>query len=118
MGLARDLAEGSQKVKKFESVDGFLGALNPLNQNTNFFESYEVSGDQVKFTLNKRRLLSEINYLKAAGISIIVALTEKHHQRDELSKHFEIDELIAQMKVCNPSYKFSGSQAAFLESLR
>ena len=30
----------------------------------------------------------------------------------------DLDQLIAQMKACNPSYKFSGSQAAFLESLR
>ena len=175
--IQMDLVEGNQKVKKFETANGFSDALAVLNQKTNFFDSFQVAEDKVKFKLNKQQLQVEIDFLKSEGISTIVALTEKHHQRDELTSHFDthhisiddmtaptlsqakelaqifetarsqdkkvavhclagigrtstmiiaahkllgedLDQLIAQMKACNPSYKFSGSQAAFLESLR
>jgi len=175
--IKMDQSEGKANLARLTSPEGLEQALQLLNRKSGFFQSFDLTGDHLKFKLNFNHLDREIEFLKAAKINSIVSLTERHHQRDELSQHFDthhisiedlgapnlaqaqelakiietsrsqdkrvavhclagvgrtstmiiaahailgedLDRLIEEMQLRNPSYKLSGSQLAFLESLR
>lgn len=80
---------GLRKVEPLLSPQGLKKAFTELNTKTNFFESFEVINDRLKFKLNFKNLEREIEFLKSKGISKILTLTEEHHQNDRLSKHFD-----------------------------
>lgn len=88
--IKMDAQEGWKKVEPLLSTNGFHNALQALNIKTNFFESFDLVETNLKFKLNLKNLDSEIEALKLKGITTIIALTEKHHQRDQLAKHFDV----------------------------
>lgn len=88
--IKMDLVEGNKKVEPLLTSDGLKSAFTALNKKTNFFKSFEVSSNRLKFDLNFDNLSREIDFLKNKGISSIITLTEKHHQADRLSEHFDV----------------------------
>ncbi|MEZ4871352.1 MAG: protein-tyrosine phosphatase family protein [Bdellovibrionales bacterium] len=168
--------ESLEIAKKYYSKSGVEAALDKLLNNTKILKSYEVTEDRIQFSFCDIRLDQEISFLKNQGIKTVVTLTEQHHNKDELSDHFDLhhfsirdldapsfeqvlefseiikqskvdrepmaihclagigrtstmliaahlvlgenlDQLLADLAVKNPSYKFAGSQAEFIHSV-
>jgi hypothetical protein len=60
-----------------------------VGQKTKTVRNFEMDSDSITFQLCEERLQFEIDFLKQQKISTVIALTEEHHQKEILEKHFE-----------------------------
>jgi atypical dual specificity phosphatase len=84
-----DVNSAAQILQKLQDRNGLMAALKRLSEGSELLESYDVTHDTLHFEFNKKRLDWEIAYLKTQGIDQIISLTEKHHSKDILDKHFD-----------------------------
>ena len=82
--------DGFRMLDVFKKSAGLIEVLERLAARTKAFESFSVDDGNIHFKLSATRLQWEIDYLKKHGIQSIVCLTEKHHNKDTLSEHFEL----------------------------
>jgi hypothetical protein len=84
-----DVNSADQILHELQDRNGLMAALKRLSDNSEVLESYDVTHDAIHFEFSKKRLDWELAYLKNQGIDQIVSLTEKHHSKEILEKHFD-----------------------------
>ncbi len=85
-----DSNSGAKVLDVFNSNQGVLKVFEKLAHNTKNFRQFEISGDDLKFSLSEARLHEEIRFLKSQGIDNVISLTEQHHQKDILQNDFKV----------------------------
>ncbi len=94
LGFYKLNAEQFQEIKNsFFDNRNLLQIMNRISERTHFIKDISVEDGKIKFTVNEKRLEYEIGFLKSQGISRIISLAEKHHDRDYLQDHFELHHL-------------------------
>jgi atypical dual specificity phosphatase len=69
--------------------NGLLATLKRLSDGSQLLEAYDVTESTLRFEFSQSRLESEIAFLKSQEIEQIVSLTERHHSKDLLDRHFD-----------------------------
>ncbi len=77
----------------FFDIERLLQVLNRLSERTQFIKDISIEDGQIKFSVNEKRLEYEINFLKNQGITRVISLAEKHHDKDYLKNHFQLHHL-------------------------
>jgi atypical dual specificity phosphatase len=85
-----DEKTGRKAIEVFRENAGILKVLGNLTERTGIFESFKIEGNDLHIRLSNKRLNEEIAFLKKAGISSVVSLTEEHHQKEQLGDHFDL----------------------------
>jgi protein tyrosine phosphatase len=80
-------------VQSFDHINHFQNMFSLIADKTRCIDYFEIKNDEIYFRLNQERLNLEIDFMKKSGVGAIVTLTEKHHQKDELSDHFDLHHL-------------------------
>ncbi len=80
-------------VSDFYSEAGISQILKRLYERTGIFSDVAAREEHVHFEFCTNRLNSEILQLKNKKIESIITLTERHHAREELQKHFDVHHL-------------------------
>jgi protein-tyrosine phosphatase len=57
---------------------------------TDCLAEFDITEGKISFQMSKNRLHSEVEFLQGQEIARLVALTETHHQKDELETYFEV----------------------------
>lgn len=91
-----DEVSGQKELAIFDRADGLNRALESLNRRKQLFKSYQVDRDSLHVEFCQDRLQYEIEFLKKEGIDRLVTLTERHHAKDELEKHFAVHHIAIQ----------------------
>jgi atypical dual specificity phosphatase len=106
--LHQHIREYGEKIRHYHKVDAsafanlcerlsdppsLVKVLEQVALKTNTIQHCELKDEQIALTLNAERLNSEVAFLKQQGIRSVVSLTENHHQKEELEKHFELHHL-------------------------
>ncbi len=110
-----DEESGPKAIKIFETHQGILDVMQGLARRTQVFSDFKIAGDDLHFTLNKKRLATEIDFLKDKKIKRLVSLTENHHDQEILEQNFllyhiaikdlgapeinQVKELVTQIKI-------------------
>lgn len=77
-------------VNGFNTQAGVEAITSALTARTQLLDSFTTTQDQFYFEFSTERLRREIALLKEKGVKRIVALTESHHDKDQLQEHFEL----------------------------
>lgn len=80
-------------LDKFEETPNVREVFARVAKKTKCVEHFDVSNDHITFKLNQARLNWEIEFLKKQNIQTVVALTERHNQKEELQNHFNLHHL-------------------------
>jgi protein-tyrosine phosphatase len=83
-------SEGLQELEKFQKTSALLDICNQLSKRTQIFRSFDISGDDLHFSLNPMRIDQEISFLKENQIKSMVSLTENQHIAEILRDHFKL----------------------------
>ena len=67
--------------------------LGRLSERSDLLERFDATEEEIRFTFSSKRLDRELERLKELGIKTIASLTELHHDKDTLQKHFDLHHL-------------------------
>lgn len=81
--------ESRRALDVFREPSGVDKVLRRLNERLGIYEGFEVGENGVRFALNEKRIASELEEVRRRGVRSIVTLTEHHHVKEQLSRHFE-----------------------------
>lgn len=85
-----DNESGQKALQAFDKEAKIIEVLDRLNRRSQIFENYELKNGELHFSLCKKRLQLEIDFLRKNGIEKLVTLTEQHHGKHFLQDHFEL----------------------------
>lgn len=83
-----DTEAGRRELAVFDSPSGLADVLGRMADRTGLISRFEVFDGGVHVEFCPVRLSDDIEGLRSRGVSRVVSLTEKHHSRDELARHF------------------------------
>lgn len=88
--------QGYKALEVFKTPEGFNQVFENLNKRTSFFDSFEAKNNEIHFQTNENNLKKEIEFMKQQGIDKVITLTEHHHNKEALGKHFEAHHIAIQ----------------------
>lgn len=84
-----DQNQSDEITRKLHTKEGLRSGFKKLSDITKIVKNFEVGDEHIHLELCGNRLDHEISFLKEKGFKKIVTLTEKHHNSEKLSDHFE-----------------------------
>jgi hypothetical protein len=88
-----DCEESRKTLDVFRDPSGIELVLKRLNERLGVFEGFEVGERSVRFSLNRKHLVLELEELRKRGVRRIVTLTEHHHFKEHLVGSFSAHHL-------------------------
>lgn len=85
-----DAESGPRAIAHLHTAEGLAQTIDRLAKSLGIIKGFSLGTDHLQIEFCSDRLADEIEMLKSHGIRRIVALTEKHHNRDRLAEHFDL----------------------------
>ena len=82
--------ETNRIIGNLQEKMGILNTAKSLTMHTEALDHLTIENEQIHFQFSEKRLHTEMDFLKDLGFKRIATLTEQHHNKEILQKHFEL----------------------------